>query len=81
MVLVYVSQTSGRMGLPSMLPLPEWSNDQVFEETSKQQSQGQPDDAVDIMQSCWLDIARVMYDANKSIFPTKKYHPQLGSNR
>jgi hypothetical protein len=77
MVLVYVSQTSGRMGLPSMLPLPEWSNDQVFEETSKQQSHGQPEDAVDIMQSCWLDVARLMYDANKSLFPTKKYTRNL----
>lgn len=77
MVLVYVSQTSGRMGLPSMLPLPEWSNDQVFEETSKQQSHGQPEDAIDIMQSCWLDIARLMYEANKSIFPTKTYTRNL----
>lgn len=73
MVLVYVSQTSGRLGLPSMLPLPDWSTDKVFETTSRQQSHGQPEDTVDIMQSCWLDIARVMYEANKTLFPTRKF--------
>ncbi len=73
MVLVYVSQTSGRLGLPSMLPLPQWAKDEVFEQTSKEQSNGQPEDAVDIMQSCWLGIARIMYDANKILFPTRKF--------
>lgn len=77
MVLVYVSQTSGRLGLPSMLPLPQWSKDKVFEETSRQQSHGQPEGTVDIMQSCWLDIARVMYDANKILFPTRKFTRSL----
>lgn len=77
MVLVYVSQTSGRLGLPSMLPLPEWSRDEVFETTSRQQSHGKPEDTVDIMQSCWLDIARVMYEANKTLFPTRSYTRNL----
>jgi hypothetical protein len=77
MVLVYVSQTSGRLGLPSMLPLPQWSKDIVFEETSRQQSHGQPEDTVDIMQSCWLGIARIMYDANKILFPTRKFTRSL----
>lgn len=77
MVLVYVSQTSGRLGLPSMLPLSQWSKDKVFEESSRQQSHGQPEDTVDIMQSCWLDIARVMYDANKILFPTRKFTRSL----
>jgi hypothetical protein len=77
MVLVYVSQTSGRLGLPSMLPLPDWSKDEIFEMTNKQQNHGQPEDTVDVMQNCWLDIARIMYEANKRLFPTRSFTRNL----
>lgn len=77
LVLVYVSQNSGRLGIPSMLPLDMWEVDEVFERTNQLQRNGQPEDPIDIMQGCWLGIASVMYEANRQIFPSRQFTRDL----
>ena len=71
LVLVYVSQNSGRLGIPCMLPFTEWQTDKEFEETSEAQRHGQPEDPIDLMHGCWLHIADIMYWANQEIFPSR----------
>ena len=79
MVLVYMSQTSGRLGLKPTLSYEQWQSDPVFEQTSQAHRMG-PADPVDIMQECWLGIAGLMYKANEEIFPSKKYTSEITNN-
>ncbi len=76
MVLVYVSQTSGRLGFTPMLSFEEWREDPVFERTTKVHRHG-PTDPVELMQECWMGIAGLMYKANKEIFLSKQYTRDL----
>ena len=80
LVLVYVSQNSGRLGIPSMLPLSQWETDTVFERTHRHQTQGRPEDPIDLMQDCWLHIASIMYQANQRIFPSREFTRDLISS-
>lgn len=79
MVLVYVSQTSGRLGFTPMLSFDKWKSDTVFEDTHKGQSVT-PADPVDLMQECWLAIAGLMYKANEEIFLSKQFTRDLTSS-
>lgn len=80
LVLVYVSQTSGRLGIPSMLPFPQWETDQVFEDSYRRQINGQLEDPIDLMQERWLHIASIMFQANQKIFPSREFTRDLISN-
>lgn len=80
LVLVYVSQTSGRLGIPSMLPFDHWETDPVFERTYHAQTRGRPEDPVDLMQERWLHIAGIMYQANQRIFPSREFTRDLISS-
>ena len=77
LVLVYVSQNSGRLGIPSSLPLDKWKTDEVYETTSQLQRKNQPEDPVDLMQTLWLKIANIMYDANQQIFSSRQFTRDL----
>lgn len=78
MVLVYVSQTSGRLGFTPMLSFEKWRVDLVFEET-KVHCHGIAD-PIEPMQECWMGIADLMYKANEEIFLSKQYTHDLTSS-
>lgn len=79
MVLVYVSQTSGRLGFTPMLSFETWRKDPVFEETDPTHRNG-PTDPIELMQECWMGIAGLMYKANEEIFSSKQYTRDLTSS-
>ncbi len=79
MVLIYVSQTSGRLGFAPMLSFETWRKDTVFEETNPIHRDG-PTDPTELMQECWMGIAGLMYKANEEIFPSKQYTRDLTSS-
>ncbi|RMZ92477.1 hypothetical protein DV736_g292, partial [Chaetothyriales sp. CBS 134916] len=63
LVLIYVSQTSGRIGIvPSPLILDDWVR-----------AGEQDDEPVDKLLSLWFDIAHIMNHINRDIFPCKEY--------
>ncbi|RMZ84680.1 hypothetical protein DV737_g892, partial [Chaetothyriales sp. CBS 132003] len=63
LVLIYVSQTSGRIGIvPSPLILDDWAR-----------ADGRDDEPVDKMLGLWFDIAHIMNHVNRDIFPSKEY--------
>ena len=72
LVLVYVAQTSGRMGIRSSLNVDEWESDSIWDKTSRKQ-----DHPIDIMQGFWLHIARIMNQANREIFPSHQFTKEL----
>ena len=76
MVLVYVSQTSGRLGFTPMLSFEAWQSDPIFEETNKIHRSG-PTDLIEPMQECWMGIAGLMYKANEQIFSSKQFTRDL----
>ena len=71
LVLLYVSQTSGRLGITSTLSLSKYEGEYV--EFSPQES------SVDTMQKLWLHISSVMNYANEEIFLSKEYTRELTS--
>jgi hypothetical protein len=79
MVLVYVSQTSGRLGFTPMLSFEKWRTDLVFEETNRVHRQGLAD-PIELMQECWMGIAGLMYKANEEIFLSKQFTRDLTSS-
>jgi len=82
LLLVYIAQTCGRMGIQSMIKVSEWENDPVFDQPSKEQGYGQAEeeDAVDIMQGCWLHIAGILEKANRDVFSSRQYTRELTSS-
>lgn len=74
LILVYVSQSSGRLGIPSMLPLPQWAND--IEPTSLSDGQD-ADAAIDKMHDCWIGISKIMYQSNKLLFASNEQTSEL----
>lgn len=74
LILVYVSQCSGRLGIPSMLPLPEWETE-PNSTTASDETSDNPDYelAIDQMQECWMDISRINYSSNIEFFSSKEY--------
>ncbi|EEP80094.1 conserved hypothetical protein [Uncinocarpus reesii 1704] len=77
LILVYVSQSSGRLGIPSMLPLPQWSQNIEPLGADSKSREIKEDLAVDMMQDCWLDISKIMYRSNQVLFPSKEYTTNL----
>ncbi len=76
LILVYVAQTSGRMGVQSSLNVEEWEKDAAWDQT-KNVSAEHP---VDIMQECWVHIARIMNQANRAIFSSHQFTRDLISS-
>lgn len=74
LILVYVSQSSGRLGIPSMLPLPQWAND--IQPTSPADANG-GDTNVDRMQDSWIGISKIMYQANQLLFASNEQTSEL----
>lgn len=61
LIITYVSQISGRIGIqPSLAPIDDIQD-------SRGPDANTPDD---VMQKLWFQIAHIMYDANQDIFPT-----------
>jgi hypothetical protein len=67
MLTVYAAQTSGRIGIPSILRFDESVLDQWRNLDS---TRSHP---VDRMQSLWVHIANIMDEANREIFPSREY--------
>lgn len=80
LVLVYVAQTSGRIGIPTMLKLADWEDEPMFDYTRKFLHPTEAEHPVDIMQSCWLGIAKIMNKANNEIFLSRQYTKELTSS-
>ena len=72
LVLVYVAQTSGRMGIQSSLNVDDWESDTIWDNTSRKHEH-----PIDIMQRFWLDIARIMNQANRQIFSSHQFTKEL----
>ncbi|EXJ78890.1 hypothetical protein A1O1_09292 [Capronia coronata CBS 617.96] len=80
LVLVYVAQTSGRMGIQSSLNVEEWETDTIWDQTSQDQRPGHADHPVDTMQACWVHIARILNRANREIFSSPQFTRDLTSS-
>ncbi|KAK2775129.1 hypothetical protein FQN53_003310, partial [Emmonsiellopsis sp. PD_33] len=78
LILVYVSQSSGRLGIPSMLPLPQWSihMDPISAEESRMLDPTE-DRSIDLMQDCWMDISKIMHTSNEDLFQSKEQTSNL----
>lgn len=78
LILVYITQSSGRLGISSMLPLPQWTKDTdplVLEEFTNIDIND--DAAVDAMHDCWMEISKIMYKSNRQLFLTKEQTSEL----
>ncbi|PLN78435.1 hypothetical protein BDW42DRAFT_143247 [Aspergillus taichungensis] len=74
LILVYITQSSGRLGIPSMLPLPQWTND--IQPTVEPGADG--DQAVvDRMHDCWIGISKIMYQSNQLLFASNEQTSEL----
>ena len=74
LIIVYVTQSSGRLGIPSMLPLPQWSHD--IEPTPLKDATAS-DISIDRMQDCWIAISKIMYQSNQLLFASKEQTSEL----
>ncbi|KAL1965679.1 hypothetical protein VTN77DRAFT_5179 [Rasamsonia byssochlamydoides] len=74
LIIVYVTQSSGRLGIPSMLPLPQWSHD--IEPTPLGDATAS-DISIDRMQDCWIAISKIMYQSNQLLFASKEQTSEL----
>lgn len=77
LILVYVTQNSGRLGIESMLPLEEWKDSLMATCDHAPYTMTKHDIAVENMVSCWADIADVMAKTNNWLFPSKNYTREL----
>jgi hypothetical protein len=64
LILVFITHSSGRLGIPSMLPLPQWGQD--ITPTSADAKDA--DANLDRMQDCWIGISKIVYQANHVLF-------------
>ncbi|KAA8652693.1 hypothetical protein EYZ11_007961 [Aspergillus tanneri] len=74
LILVYITQSSGRLGIPSMLPLPQWAND--IQPTTATAGKG-GDSAIDKMHDCWIGISKIMYQSNQLLFASNEQTSEL----
>jgi hypothetical protein len=74
LILVYITQSSGRLGIPSMLPLPQWAND-IQPTTVTGANAG--DITVDRMHDCWIGISKIMYQSNQLLFASNEQTSEL----
>jgi hypothetical protein len=70
LILVYVTQSSGRLGIPSMLPLPQWEHDVG-------PTHNTDNGLIDRMQDCWIGISKIMYQSNQFMFASKEQTSEL----
>ncbi|RAH65768.1 Zn(II)2Cys6 transcription factor domain-containing protein [Aspergillus aculeatinus CBS 121060] len=74
LILVYITQSSGRLGIPSMLPLPQWTSD--IQPTPVTGAKGS-DTIVDRMHDCWIGISKIMYQSNQLLFASNEQTSEL----
>lgn len=74
LILVYVTQSSGRLGIPTMLPLPQYAND--IQPTSPADLK-LGDANIDRMHDCWIGISKVMYQSNQLLFASSEQTSEL----
>lgn len=74
LILVYITQSSGRLGIPSMLPLPQWTND--IQPTSMADANFGDSD-IDRMHDCWIGISKIMYQSNQLLFASNEQTSEL----
>ena len=72
LVLVYVAQISGRMGIQSSLDVGVWETDTIWNETSQRSNH-----PIDLMQTCWVTMAKIMNQANREIFSSRQFTKEL----
>lgn len=72
LILVFITHSSGRLGIPSMLPLPEWDQDVPPANTDNE-----GDLALDGMQDCWMGISKIVYQANHQLFASSEQTSDL----
>ncbi|KAL2817721.1 hypothetical protein BDW59DRAFT_152401 [Aspergillus cavernicola] len=72
LILVYITQSSGRLGIPSMLPLPQWADD-----IQPTPMTGSKANEVDKMHDCWLGISKIMYQSNQLLFASNEQTSDL----
>lgn len=73
LILVFITHSSGRLGIPSMLPLPEWGHD--IPPTTTESKDGDSD--LDKMQDCWMEISKIVYQANHQLFASSEQTSEL----
>lgn len=73
LILVFITHSSGRLGIPSMLPLPEWGQDPAS--TTADMKEGDSD--LDRMQDCWMGISKIVYQANHQLFASTEQTSEL----
>lgn len=74
LILVYITQSSGRLGIPSMLPLPQWTND--IQPTSATEAKD-GETMVDRMHDAWIGISKIMYQSNQLLFASNEQTSEL----
>ncbi|OXV08517.1 hypothetical protein Egran_03713 [Elaphomyces granulatus] len=74
LILVYVTQSSGRLGIPSMLPLPQWGHDVGPTHIGHTAADN---GLIDRMQDCWIGISKIMYESNQILFASKEQTSEL----
>ena len=78
LILVYITQSSGRLGISSMLPLPQWTKDTEPMVLENNPGIDLHDDAsVDAMHDCWMEISKIMYKSNQQLFLSKEQTSEL----
>ncbi|CAG8051871.1 unnamed protein product [Penicillium olsonii] len=73
LILVFITHSSGRLGIPSMLPLPQWGQD-----ITPTSADAKDDEAnLDRMQDCWISISKIVYQANHLLFASSDQTMEL----
>ncbi|KAJ5952519.1 uncharacterized protein N7479_010932 [Penicillium vulpinum] len=73
LILVFITHSSGRLGIPSMLPLPQWGQDI----TPTSADANDADANLDRMQDCWISISKIVYQANHLLFASSDQTMEL----
>ncbi|OQD86670.1 hypothetical protein PENANT_c007G10414 [Penicillium antarcticum] len=73
LILVFITHSSGRLGIPSMLPLPQWGQDITPIPTDAQDG----DTNIDQMQDCWISVSKIVYQANHLLFASSDQTMEL----
>lgn len=77
LLLIYISQNSGRLGITSMLPLERWKDEDDRPPSLETAHLTKGALLVDTMQHCWLEIAGIMSRLNQKLFLTKEMTREL----
>ncbi|KAJ5370654.1 uncharacterized protein N7496_006746 [Penicillium cataractarum] len=73
LILVFITHSSGRLGIPSMLPLTEWGRD--IPAATSDLKDGDLD--LNQMQDCWMGISKIVYQANHQLFASSEQTSEL----